>query len=284
MNENQKEIQHFILTRFNLLLWHQSKDGQKVRTKKWLEHRFLLFEKYCLPSLKNQTCQDFEWIVLFDNMTPDAFKARIAAYQKDFPQLIPVYVEPEKGRFFAEIFREEIVKRLYAKRVISTYLDNDDALNLAFVEDLQHRALSEGDGTFFYYDKGYQFYSDHKYLMRIHFPRNHFVSVVENGDAATVKGIFGYGRHYYIDLIEGAKKVHVKKVPMWCEVIHEKNMCNDAYYIGAKMVKDEETLRKDFGIDETVKYGTGIYLRRFIPRYCKTFVKRTKHYFLGRHW
>ena len=152
------------------------------------------------------------------------------------------------------------------------------------MEDLQCRALSEGDGTFFYYDEGYQFYSGHKYLMQIHFPRNHFVSVVENGDAATVKGIFGYGRHYYIDLIEGARKVHVKKGPMWCEVIHEKNMCNDAYYIGAKMVKDEDILRKDFGIDETVKYGTGIYLHRFIPRYCKTFVKRTKHFFFGRHW
>lgn len=55
------EVQHFILTRFNLLLWNKAKDGQMVRTTKWLEHRFSLFENYCIPSIKNQTCQDFEW-------------------------------------------------------------------------------------------------------------------------------------------------------------------------------------------------------------------------------
>ena len=63
------KLQHFILTRFNILLWRQDKKGSKVRTTKWLEHRFSLFEKYCLPSIKNQTYQKFEWIVLFDSMT-----------------------------------------------------------------------------------------------------------------------------------------------------------------------------------------------------------------------
>ena len=129
-------IQHFFLTRFNILVWNIAKVGQKVRTMKWLEHRFSLFEKYCLPSVKSQTCQDFEWIVLFDSMTPDVFKEKISAYQKECHQLIPVFVEPENGRFFADIFRAEIVKRLKAERVLSTYLDNDDALNVRFVEDI----------------------------------------------------------------------------------------------------------------------------------------------------
>ena len=106
------ELQHFLLTRFNILLWRQDKEGKKVRTTKWLEHRFSLFEKYCLPSIKYQTCQNIEWIVLFDSMTPDSFKERIASYQSECPQLIPVYVEPENGRYFADIFRKEIVKRL----------------------------------------------------------------------------------------------------------------------------------------------------------------------------
>ena len=43
---SQKVLQHFILTRFNLLLWNKDKKGSKVRTIKWLEHRFALFEKY----------------------------------------------------------------------------------------------------------------------------------------------------------------------------------------------------------------------------------------------
>lgn len=232
-----------------------------------------------MPSIKNQTCQNFEWIVLFDSMTPDSFKERIASYQSECPQLIPVFVEPENGRYFADIFRKEIVKRLKAKRVISTYLDNDDALNIGFVEDLQHRALFVNNGTFFYYDEGYQYYTEDQFMMQIRYPRNHFVSVVEDGDATTVKGVFGHGRHYYIDSIEGAKIEHIKTIPMWCEVVHEKNILNDANFIlHTKMVCDENRLRQEFAIDETVRYGMDIYLCRFVPRYIKTFERRAKRF------
>lgn len=255
-----------------------------MRTTKWLEHRFSLFERYCLPSVKGQTCQDFEWIVLFDSKTPELFKSKIGDYKKECPQLVPVYVEPERGHLFAQIFREEVVKRLAAKRVVTTYLDNDDALNVRFIEDVRQRASSVSDGTFINYTDGYQYYTDYNYLMRIHFRRNHFISVVEKGNPETVKTIYGYGSHYYIGKIDGVKMELVKNRPMWCEVIHEKNMGNDAYFLGARMIKDGEMLRRDYGVDETVKYGNGIYLRRFLPRYCKTFVRRTKYFFFGREW
>ena len=279
------ELQHFLLTRFNILLWRQDKERRKVRTTKWLEHRFSLFEKYCLPSVKNQTCQNFEWIVLFDSMTPDNFKGRIACYQKDCPQLIPIFVEPENGWRFAAIFQKEITKRLKAKRVISTYLDNDDALNIGFVEDLQTRMSLFPDGTFLYYDEGCQFYTEHKYLMRIHYPRNHFVSVVEDGNALTLKGIYGYGGHYSIDKREGTKVEHINCQPMWCEVVHEKNMINDAnFLLRTGVVRDEDLLKSEFAIEEIVKCGVSIYMFKFLPRYAKTFVRRAKQKVFGRKW
>ena len=283
-------MQHFILTRFNLLLWNKDKEGHKVRTTKWLEHRFSLFERYCLPSLKGQTCQAFDWIVLLDSTTPERFKNKIAAYKKECPQLIPVYVEPESGRRFAQIFREEVVKRINLDlnegrgQVLTTYLDNDDALDVRFVEDVQQRASALSDQTFIYYTDGLQFFTDHNYLMQIHYRRNHFVSVVESGEPSEVKTIYGYGSHYYIDQIKGAKIEYVDNLPMWCEVIHEKNMGNDAYFLKAKMVKDGERLRHDFALDETVEYGAGLYLFRFLPRYGKTFIRRCRHRLFGRHW
>lgn len=78
---------HFLLTRFNLLLWRKDKEGNIVRSKAWLEHRFMLFEQYCLPSIANQTCKEFEWIVLFDSKTPDNFKEMIRELQANCPQL-----------------------------------------------------------------------------------------------------------------------------------------------------------------------------------------------------
>lgn len=251
----------------------------------WLEHRFTLFERYCLPSIKNQSCQNFDWIVLFDSNTPDRFRARIDAYQKLCPQMVPVFVEPEHGRYFATIFRDEMAKRLHGERALSTYLDNDDALNLRFVEDLQQRAETLADGTFIRYSDGYQFYTEGRFMLQIHYPRNHFVSVVEKGDPSTIKGIFGYGRHFYIDVIAGVRIETVSGLPMWCEVVHEKNMINDAnFLIGTKVIKDKKVLREIFSVNEDVDAGMGVYCFKFLPRYMRTFMKRAKNKLFGRKW
>ena len=297
---NHTDLQHFILTRFNLLLWNKDKERKPVRTVKWLEHRFELFVNYCLPSVKNQTCKKFEWIVLFDSTTPERFKERIEEWQKECPQLKPIYVVPKDGHLFAQVFREEVVRRLknsstseavntsattltcsasvqeFNGRVLTTYLDNDDALNVRFVEDLQKRVQALADGTFIYYTNGYQYFTDHQYLMKKHYTRNNFVSVIESSIPATVKTIYGFGSHYYIDKIEGARIEYVKNLPMWSQVVHERNMGNDAYSIRVKMEKDSETLRRDFAIDKPVRYGADIFLFRYLPRYVKSFVRRVK--------
>lgn len=281
----QSEVQHFILTRFNILLWNKDKEGVPVRSREWLEHRFDLFEKYCLPSIIAQSCKDFVWIVLFDSTTPDIYKKKIELYQSDCPQLVPVYVEPQNGRYFAQIFRREVVKRLSFKRIITSYLDNDDALSVRFIEDLQQRVATLLDGTFINYTDGYQFYTDFKYVMQIQYPRNHFMSVVEEGNPATLKTIYGYGSHYYIDKIKDIHIEKIKELPMWCEVIHEKNMGNDAYFLlCAKMIKDENLLFRKFGLKEKVKSGSCLYLFRFLPRYFKTLLRRVGYRLYGRHW
>ena len=280
----QSEVQHFILTRFNLLLWNKDKEGVSVRSREWLDHRFDLFEKYCLPSIEAQSCKDFIWIVLFDSKTPDDYKIRIGKYQSDCPQLVPVYVEPQNGRYFADIFRKEVLNRLSHQRVITTYLDNDDALSIHFVEDLQKRAGLLSDGIFINYIDGYQYYTDHNYLMQIHYLRNHFMSVIEEGNPATLKTIYGFGSHYYIDKISGVRIEHIKNQPMWCEVIHDRNMGNDAYFLKAKMVKDKETLSHDFAIKEKVESGICLYLFRFLPRFFKTLIRRVGYRLYGRHW
>ena len=277
--------QHFILTRFNLSIWCNDKDGRPVGTLEWLENRFSLFEKFCLSSIANQTCKEFEWIVLFDSKTPDQYVGRIREYQGKCPQMIPVFVTSEKGRYYERVFRKEVVERLKGKRVITTYLDNDDALDIHFVEDLRKRILNLEDGTFVYYLNGYQYFTEFGLLLRINYRRNHFVSVVETGDSKTVKSIYGYGSHYYIDKIPGVRIEYVKGAPLWCEVIHERNMGNDAYFLfGTKTVRDDETLHRDFAIDDSSRFSTSTYLLKFIPRYIKTFFRRVGYSVFGRKW
>lgn len=278
-------IQHFVLTRFNLRLWNRDKSGSSVRTRVWLDHRFSIFERYCLPSISGQTCKVFTWIVLFDSKTPDEYITRIAGYQNVCPQLIPVYVEPQNERFFARIFGEEVRKLMDpSKRVLTTYLDNDDALDNHFVEDIQCRAEHLQDGTFITYTDGYQYYTDHNYVMKIHYPRNHFVSVVENNDRLHVRTIYGYGSHYYIVKIPGVRIESIPNSRMWCEVIHARNMGNDASFIRSSMEKDINLLQREFSIKETLQNSALIYLFRFLPRYAKTFIRRTRNRLCGREW
>ena len=277
--------QHFVLTRFNLRLWRNDKEGRSVRTLEWLENRFTLFEKYCLPSLANQTCKEFEWIVLFDIKTPDNYKERIQRCQEICHQLIPVFVAQEEGRDFRQVFKNEVVKRLEGKRIITTYLDNDDALDIHFVEDLQKRVSNLSNGFFVFYLNGYQYFTEFGLLLRIRYRRNHFVSVVESADPVTIKTIYGFGSHYYINKIPGAKIEYVKDTPLWCEVIHKRNMGNDAYFFfGTKVIRDIEVLHHNFAIDDSYSYGFGTYLFKFIPRYIKTFFRRIGYFFFGRKW
>ena len=274
---------HFILTRFNLLLWNLDKSGSSVRTASWLAHRFSLFERYCLPSIIGQTCKDFTWIVLFDSGTPDEYHTRIAGYQDLCPQLIPVYVEPQEGRNFVRIFSEEVRKRTYPQaRVLTTYFDNDDALSIHFVEDIQKRAERFPDSTFITYDDGYQYYTDHQYAMRIHYPRNHFVSVIERNDS--MKTIYGFGSHYFIVKIPGVRIEHVSGCRMWCEVIHDKNMINDASFLHVTMEKDSEMLQREFAVNERLHQGIRLYLFSFLPRYAKKLARRAKNRLFGTKW
>ena len=60
-----KSFEHLIITRFNLNLYARDKHDAPTRTERWLEHRFEIFERYCLPSVAAQTNPNFRWLCLF---------------------------------------------------------------------------------------------------------------------------------------------------------------------------------------------------------------------------
>lgn len=201
-----ESIQHFILSRFNIRIWTQDKNGKAVRTSDWLKHRFDIFEKYCLPSIANQTCKNFEWLVLFDSKTPAEYKEKLSGYKEICPQFTPIFVEPTQGRYFRQVFRFAVIDRIKADRVLTTYFDNDDALSIHFVEDIQRRVLDIPNGTFVYYTTGMQYFKEFHLLLRVQYRRNHFVSVIETGSPSRLKTVYGYGGHYRIDRIPKVQK------------------------------------------------------------------------------
>lgn len=102
-----------------------------------------------------------------DSETPIRYRDRIKTYAKECPQITPIYVKPEYGNCFQQIFREVVVSRFKRERVITTYLDNDDALNVDFVGDLQGRVKDIEDNTFVCYTDGLQYFTGIKLLWQM---------------------------------------------------------------------------------------------------------------------
>lgn len=119
---------HFIITRFNIIQaysFSNDKNGKSTQTCDWLETRFVLFERCCIPSLANQKCKKFIWFVLFDVSTPEKFKVKINNYEETYPFFKPLFIGQEG---FLNVFRYEVLKYLTAddEFIITTRLDNDD--------------------------------------------------------------------------------------------------------------------------------------------------------------
>src|SRR5262245_62661283 len=87
-------MQHFLLTNFNVRMWYvrrRDRAGRRVRTEEWLAHRWPLFETFCLPSVRNQTSQDFRWLVRFDPATPPHHRERFLALTRDYDPVVPLW-------------------------------------------------------------------------------------------------------------------------------------------------------------------------------------------------
>lgn len=88
-------FEHYILTRFNLPIFQPKVKGRETTScdESYLSYRFNLFEQYCMPSIVQQSCQNFKWLVLFDIRTPDKFKQWASHWQDIYPNLIPCYLD-----------------------------------------------------------------------------------------------------------------------------------------------------------------------------------------------
>lgn len=282
--------EHYILTRFNLRLWTKDKKRNETRTDEWLKQRFELFEKICLPSIMNQTNQTFKWIVLFDSETPEFYKKKIQHYQNICKLFCPCFVEAYKSRYFVSVFREEIQKRIEKNTnfLITTYLDNDDALHKNYIEEIQQMEVKRP--TFVSYVYGIQYYTELNIATRVPYTNNHFISLAEplNDNQTNFKTVYGYGSHVDINKHKRIETVYIKNPQQdrWIEVIHETNMDNDVKMtFDTKLIKDVDQLKKEYGIDiQLSKCSKNIFYSTFLYRVFKEVFRHIKLKITGRKW
>ena len=217
------KIEHFLITRFNVLpKFDIIDDGSWDR--EWLNHRFNLFEKFCYPSVVNQTNQNFRWIVFFHSKTPDIFKQKINEYAT-WENFIPVYV---KDRYTLESNKSIILDQLSnnTEYLITSRLDSDDAISKDYIATIQDN-FAEQEFEFINFSYGYVLHS-HKFhkLYIFKYLQNPFVSLVERVNEFSDIGFQTVFCADHTQLYSQGNVKQIKDEPGWMQLIHGKNHNN----------------------------------------------------------
>ncbi|OMH23859.1 hypothetical protein BKD30_10840 [Tersicoccus phoenicis] len=206
-------IDHVLLTRFNL-----PSPGVEslVRAKEgWLRNRQSLFERYCLPSVRAQVQRSFHWIIYLDVQSPDWLKNRITELSHD-GLFVPIYRE--------EVPRDDLLKDIRAVTgaagdvLLTTNLDNDDAVAVDFVARLQ-KGVAGTARRALYLTNGLIMQTDALYRHRD--VSNAFCSVAESWNAPVTCWSDWHNR---LEYSMPATRLH--GAPGWLQVVHGGNVSN----------------------------------------------------------
>ncbi len=236
-------FQHYIITRFNLRRkdWSTTKNNEAVLSDAWHEERFELFKNYCFPSVKNQTNQNFKWLVFFDVTTPEIYKEKIKKFEVEYQNFTPFFIDGME-LFIPSII--ETVTRLDTKKyIITSRLDNDDCLHKNYINVVQsyfdnqnYMAIDIVEGYGMKVGKnvkiGKMLHSYNPYISLIELKQN-FKTVWHKGHTHW---------KYEKNILEVTNK------PSWLTIIHLKNKSNKFRGFGAV----EPTVLEDFNIHPTV--------------------------------
>lgn len=206
-------FEHFILTRFNV---RESEEG--VLDENWLGHRFKLFSNVCFSSVKQQSENNFRWLVFFDSETPQRFRKEIDKYVQ-WDKFMPTYVKGSDVLTQARIAISKIIES-GTEHIITTRIDNDDAICKDFVKMVQDNYRGQ-ECEFINFTNGCVLTKNGLYLDSQ--KSNPFVSLVEGvKDFRTV----WCAEHNKLSDIGPIKEIVSK--PAWLQVVHNKNVSNSA--------------------------------------------------------
>jgi len=232
------EFDHFLITRFNTRLKERASD-------EWLKHRLEYFRSMCIPSIKAQSVQAFKWLVYFDAERDQWFEDEVNTLAAGLFE--PVWVE---GKFDPKACAEDVAARTSKPWVITTRMDNDDALAVDFVELVQSHFAERTE--FINFTAGLQLTDDGKLVKRSD-PSNAFISLIE--PSAEPMGVY-VDWHNKVSAYAPVRQVAIH--PMWVQMVHGKNIAN-----ATRGIRAEHALLAKYFAVERVAAPVGKLALRF---------------------
>lgn len=222
VKKHMENYHHFIVTRFNVNIYPIDFPARLEDT--WLALRFELFQKYCFPTVSAQTNQDFTWLVLFDEQTPSRYKRFIDVYDR-YENFTPLYCG-DYSTIVPTIAHTMRAMAPDARWLVSTRLDNDDALSVEFVNTLHTlcNQLSEEDiqrlkTLYVNFTNGLQYHEGQFYDFSD--VTNAFVSLIESSQSPETV--------FWVDhpaIHDACEVMQVSGPPLWLQIVHDMNVYN----------------------------------------------------------
>lgn len=256
-------FEHYIITRFNLPVFAMKVNKavtSSACSEEYLSNRFPIFENYCLPSIKNQTCQNFKWLVLFDSNTPDRFKAWADRLHQEYANFIPCFlnveeykelpqdyldlyntnrkklIETDKGHVeldemilhhaITPAFIRDQIHRLsntIPDYYITTRIDNDDAFHKDMVKIVQERFKANTQKVIYDFPYLYKYVLNDGVVYKFELKNGHFSTLVEPG--TSTPQFVTYWNHLFVEQFVHTEHIYTK--PMGVELVHGMNVCNE---------------------------------------------------------
>jgi hypothetical protein len=230
-------MKHFLLMRWNLPACLHHSSLAKVIDPRWQARRRELFQRYCLPSVAQQTVHDFTWLFFIYPSIMSAADVRWFQAQDERLRIVSVDDPTSTGVREAR----EAVARLASGNgcVITTRLDSDDILH----PDHLRSVRVEFSGTRRIVEFMHGFYYDiiRDELRQVREPQNAFVSVLE--PAAGLRTAWGWGHHE----IGQENEILYLEDPGWIALVHDHN--TTTYLWGDRVsASDKRAVLREFGV------------------------------------
>lgn len=238
------QFHHVVLTRFNIKL---PLKNNIFPDETWLKHRFSLFEKFCFSSMRGQRNQNFSWLVFLDKDTPLFITEKIEELGQ-WNNFMPCYVGAMKDLDVPALIRHRL--SLKYDFIITTNLDNDDAVSDDFVENIQNNF--KGTPSFLLFKNGYILKLDElkrEMPARLYrcFDSFPFSSLIETTEGFHT--VWHVENHF--DKFYKQQMVRLDLEPQWVQVCHSNNLANAILPFHRRLSLRE--LKGRFNVD----YGMG---------------------------
>lgn len=222
---NNQCFEHFLLTCFNIkrVSVAEGFDNPEIESKRnslsYLDYRFDLFESITFPSVFHQCCQNFSWLVFFDQDTPEKYKQKNSMLQKKYTGFNPIYIKNDQE--IATIIKQRLKQN--TKYLVTTNLDNDDAISSDFIQVIQSN-LKQNDLYLLNLPIGLMLLKEGLFLRE--YLSSPFKILVEKIDHNIITCL-RFPHHFVFQL--GQKGISVYQIatkPAWLQIVHQTNVRN----------------------------------------------------------